>query len=813
MFALPDTSRNTSRHARHKHMEVIAVLVFKPREEMSGIMCDAEGLSPLMRRLLGQRGIVTRAQAEAFLHPTAEQLHDPMLMQNMSAICARIREALDKHESICVFGDYDVDGVTSSSILSTYLRSLGADVCVYIPSRHLEGYGLNMKALEELTQKCSLIITVDCGITSVQEVAYVKSLGRDIIVTDHHQLPPELPDCLCLNPLMGDYPFRRLCGAGVALKIVQAMGGISAMEPYWDLAALGTIADIVPLLDENRVITSIGLNRMNSNMRPGLKALCRVAGIKPNSDGSYTVTSGIISFQLGPRINAGGRMETSMQCVELLTTDDPRRIEELAERLGEDNRQRKQEEDTILAAAEKMLKDADFTSFRIIIVCGEGWNKGVIGLAASRLTEKYHYPSIVLSRDGDSCVGSCRSIEGVDIFAALSSCRELFTRFGGHPQAAGLTIPTANLNEMVTRLNEYLRKNVDPRVYMPAVEYDCEIEPGQVTLETARELEMLAPTGFGNPSPVFRMQARFQSATQVGKDKAHLKAKLDCGGIQLDAIAFRKGDLMQEVSGLHKDLIFSMSVNSYNGRDSVQASIKEIGSISPAADIARMQEYAERDYICYLDSMLYNITNDTAQARVITPEQLALLIKRDAQGIVLAGESPAQLKKALLTLCGLGVTELPDVNRGYPTDRRAFNAMCLCPVGLPPKGYKYYVSLGGWLDGSIVYAMQRAGINVLSLGNMAYAIKPDDNHLRAAYKYVARNALTLAGVSDVVTQSQMIARDADITPAQAVITAHIFRELGLVEFSREKRAMRVMPMRKVNLSDSLIYQRTGLAAQ
>lgn len=789
-------------------MEVIAVLVFKPREESSGVMCDAEGLSPLMRRLLGQRGIVTRAQAEVFLHPTAEQLHDPMLMQNMPAVCERIRKALDGHESICVFGDYDVDGVTSSSILSTYLRSLGADVSVYIPSRHLEGYGLNMTALEELTQKCSLIITVDCGITSVQEVAYVKSLGRDIIVTDHHQLPPELPDCLCLNPLMGDYPFRKLCGAGVAMKIVQAMGGISAMEPYWDLAALGTIADIVPLLDENRVFTAIGLNRMNSDMRPGIKALCRVAGMKPNSDGSYSVTATGIGFQLAPRINAGGRMETSMQCVELLTTDNARRIEELAERLGEDNRQRQQEEQAIIAAAEKMLLDADFTSFRIIIVCGDGWNKGVVGLAASRLTEKYNYPSIVLSRSGDSCVGSCRSIKGVDIFAALSSCRDLFTRFGGHPQAAGLTIPTHNLNEMVTRLNEYLSKNVDPRVYMPTIEYDCDIEPGQLTLETARELELLAPTGFGNPSPLFRMQARFQSAAQVGKDKSHLKAKLECSGTQLDAIAFGMGDLMQEVTGMHKDIVFSLSVNSFNGRDSVQAQLRAIGSISPAADIARMQEYAEQDYICYLDSMLYNITNDTARARIITTEQLSTLIKRNAQGIVLAGENPAQLKKALLTLCGLGVTDLPEVSRGYPTDRRAFNALCLCPVGLPPRGYRYYVSLGGNPDGSIVHAMQSAGISVLALDSTACAFRPDDDHMRAAYKYVARNALTLAGVSDVASQSHMIARGADITPAQAVITAHIFRELGLVEFSRENRAMRVTPMRKVNLSDSLIYRRT-----
>lgn len=798
--------------ARPDLMEVIALLVFRPRDvEDSAALCDADGVSPLMRQLLAQRGIVTRAQADAFLHPSVRQLHDPMLMQNMSKVCARICEALEKRERICVYGDYDVDGVTSASIMSGYLRSLGGDVRVYIPSRHQEGYGLNIKALEDLTHECSLIISVDCGITSVQEAAYVQSLGRDIIVTDHHQLPPELPGCLCLDPLMGDYPFRKLCGAGVAMKVVQALGGVEALEPYWDLAALGTIADIVPLLDENRVITSIGLARMNQDMRPGLRALCRVAGMKQSPDGTYKVTSGNIAFQIAPRINAGGRMESAVQCVELLTSSDARRVEELAERLAEDNAQRQEQEMAMIAAAEKTLADADFTSFRAIIICGEGWNPGVVGLAASRLTEKYHYPSIVLSRSGDMCVGSCRSIRGVDIFAALSSCRDLFTRFGGHPQAAGLTIRACDLDKLVVRLNDYLRKNTDPRVYLPDVEYDCDIEPGQLTLDTARELELLAPTGFGNPAPLFRIQANMATAAPVGRDGAHLKAILDCGGVQLGAIGFRMGERAAEVRGARQDIIFSLSINSYMGVDRAQAELKAIGSVSPNADIARLEQNAERDYICYLDSILYNISNDAAHIREITPEQLAALLRRDAQGIVMVGETPSQLRKALIMLGGLGVTGLPDVSRGYPTDRRAFNALCLCPMGVPPKGYKYYVSLGGWLDDSIASQLERAGLAALRLkgASPSPALKPDDDHLREAYKYVSRNALTLAGTLDAQKLADMIAAGAGITPAQAIVTMHIFRELGLVSFTREARALLVPPMHKVNLSDSLIYRKLG----
>ena len=785
------------------------MLVYRQRDDgREGPLCDIEGVSPLMRRLLMQRGITTRAQAEAFLHPAPAQLHDPLLMENMAAACERIRAALSAHERICVYGDYDVDGVTSASLLSMYLRSQGGDVRVYIPSRHEEGYGLNVRALEEITRECSLVISVDCGITSVQEVAYVKGIGRDIIVTDHHQLPPELPDCLCLDPLMGDYPFRRLCGAGVAMKLVQALGGLDALEPYWDLAALGTIADIVPLVDENRVLASVGLKRMNAAMRPGIRALCRVSGLKPDSEGRYHVSAGNVGFQLAPRINAGGRMASAVQCVELLTSDDGQAVEELAERLGEDNTQRQAQEQEMISAAERMLADADFTSFRVIIVCGQGWNPGVVGLAASRLTEKYHYPSIVLAQSGDTCVGSCRSIKGVDIFAALSSCKDLFSRFGGHPQAAGLTMRAQDLEQLARRLNEYLRRSVDPRVYLPEVEYDCELEPGQLTLETARELELLSPTGFGNPSPVFRMQAQVKSATAVGQGGAHLKAVLAEGGAQIGAIGFRMGARADTVAGLRQDVIFSLGVNSYMGTERVQAELKALANVSPGAAVAQLSQGAQRDYICYLDRLLYNISIDTAQPRDIEPGQLAQLLRRDAQGVALAADSPALLKRALIMLGGLGVTGLPDVSRGYPDDRRAFNALCLCPDGLPPRGYHYFVWLGGWLDGSHVKRLQDAGVTVLRLRDAPSgpALRPGDDLMRAAYRFVAQNAFRLAGISDICALAEAVAAGAGIAPAQAVAVLHIFRELGLVAFT-EEHALRVPPMHKVRLSDSLIYRR------
>lgn len=790
------------------------MLLFKPKEtDVRPENYDLEGVSPLMKRLLAQRGVTTRAQAEEFLNPAPEQLHDPMLMQNMEAACARIRSALDAREPICVYGDYDVDGVTSAAMLSTYLRSLGGDVSVYIPSRHEEGYGLNLRALERITMERSLVISVDCGITSENEVAYVKGLGRDIIVTDHHQLPPTLPDCLCVDPLMGDYPFRRLCGAGVVMKIIQALGGMAALEPYWDLAALGTIADIVPLTGENRVLASLGLKRMNERLRPGLRALCRVAGLKCDAQGNYRVTSGNVAFQLAPRINAGGRMESAVQCVELLTSDDARLVEELAERLGEDNAQRQAQEQQMIQAAEHTLAGADFTSFRAIIVCGEGWNPGVVGLAASRLTEKYHYPSIVFTRSDDICVGSCRSIKGVDIFAALSSCRDLFMRFGGHPQAAGLTMRADNLPALTERLNDYLWRNVPSSAYLPELEYDCELEPDKLTLNTARELERLAPTGFGNPAPLFRMQAQFKSAAAVGQGGAHLRAALVAGGVQIGAIGFRMGAQAARVQGRRRDLVFSLGVNSYMGVERPQVELKAIGSISPNDDIAELAELAKDDYINYLDSLLYNINIDTYTPPELTVEQLGELLRRDAQGILLAADSPAALRRALIALGGAGVSELPDVCRRSPEDRRAFNALCLCPQGLPPRGYGRLVWVGGWLDGSYARALKDAGVEVFRLRGAppAQALLASDDGLRNVYRFISANRLELAGARDVCALSGAVAAGAHVTPGQALAALHIFRELELVELGGE-RALNVLPMRKVELKKSLIYRRLGEVA-
>ena len=372
-----------------------------------------EGMSPALHALLCARGVASAEDARAFLNPGPESLHDPFLLSDMARATARIRAALDAGETICVYGDYDVDGVSASAILCGYLKDRGADARVYLPSRHSEGYGLNEGAVRQIAGWAGLMVTVDCGVTSVELVALSKSLGLDVIVTDHHQPAEALPDCPVVNPLLAGYPFPHLCGAGVAWKLVQALSGDMAMDRV-DIAALATVADVVPLTGENRIIVRLGLDAINARPRPGIAALIDAAGL---SDKPVTSTS--VAFQLAPRLNAGGRLGSAMRSLALVTETDPERAASQAMALEAENTRRRQVEAEILAEAEEMLKGFDFAAHRALILRGKGWNTGVIGLAASRLVEAYHYPVVLLSDDGEKLTGSCRSIEGVDIHAEI----------------------------------------------------------------------------------------------------------------------------------------------------------------------------------------------------------------------------------------------------------------------------------------------------------------------------------------------------------------------------------------------------------
>ena len=762
------------------------------------------GLPERLLELLLDREIDTPEKIERYLHPKREDLLDPMLMQDMDKAVNVIRDAIEKHEEITVFGDYDVDGVTATAILLTYLRKQGARVGFYIPDRHGEGYGLNIAAIEQIATHSKLLITVDCGITCAAEVARAKELGMRVIVTDHHQLGPQIPECeAVLNPLLGHYPFRRLCGAGVAFKLVQAMGGTEAIEPLWELAALATIADIVPLMDENRVIVYYGLAAMAATQRPGLIALMESAGVDLQK-----VSSSDVAFRMAPRINAGGRLALASRGVQLLTTRRMDTAREIAEELNQDNIRRRELEIEIFQQADEMTRQQiDFMNERAIVVCGEGWNPGVIGLAASRLVEKYKWPTILLSRDGDICVGSARSIPGVNIHEAMSTCRDLFIRFGGHAQAAGLTIEAKNVPEFKRRLSEAIREQAAPEAFIPTEEYDLELDLSEMTEAFVDAFSAMQPTGFGNPAPVFCVRGVHTTDVRtIGKDGAHLRMRLAQGSDMRSAIGFRMGDRAANLPEVIEAII-TLSINVWQDKRSVQCELRQMQAYMPGkAFIAECQRQSEKisnamlSTLCLPDQKAENIERMTLeQAKTV----LASEFEKGYQGILIGVHTLAALK--LLNVHLAVMHAQLDYVLEKTEDIRGFNTLVMVPdwanIAFSPR---LIVAMDGMLsDGERVLVKEKfPKARVIEVTDMrtqsssaACRLLPDDSSLRQLYKALRQREKTDCTMN-VLSAATGLEED------MIRCGMRIMQQLGLIEYTLYPLSFKVLPSGKVSLEDS-----------
>lgn len=762
------------------------------------------GLPERLLELLLDREIDTPEKIERYLHPKREDLVDPMLMQDMDKAINVIRDAIEKHEEITVFGDYDVDGVTATAILLTYLRKQGAQVGFYIPDRHGEGYGLNIAAIEQIATHSKLLITVDCGITCAAEVARAKELGMRVIVTDHHQLGPQIPECeAVLNPLLGHYPFRRLCGAGVAFKLVQAMGGTEAIEPLWELAALATIADIVPLMDENRVIVYYGLAAMAATQRPGLIALMESAGVDMQK-----VSSSDVAFRMAPRINAGGRLALASRGVQLLTTRRMDTAREIAEELNQDNIRRRELEIEIFQQADEMTRQQiDFMNERAIVVCSEGWNPGVIGLAASRLVEKYKWPTILLSRDGDICVGSARSIPGVNIHEAMSTCRDLFIRFGGHAQAAGLTIEAKNVPEFKRRLSEAIREQAAPEAFIPTEEYDLELELSEMTEAFVDAFSAMQPTGFGNPAPVFCVRGVHTTDVRtIGKDGAHLRMRLAQGSDMRSAIGFRMGDRAANLPEVIEAII-TLSINVWQDKRSVQCELRQMQAYMPGkAFIAECQRQSEKisnamlSTLCLPDQKAENIERMTLeQAKTV----LASEFEKGYQGILIGVHTLAALK--LLNVHLAVMHAQLDYVLEKTEDIRGFNTLVMVPdwanIAFSPR---LIVAMDGMLsDGERVLVKEKfPKARVIEVTDMrtqsssaACRLLPDDSSLRQLYKALRQREKTDCTMN-VLSAATGLEED------MIRCGMRIMQQLGLIEYTLYPLSFKVLPSGKVSLEDS-----------
>jgi single-stranded-DNA-specific exonuclease len=542
-------------------------------------------VSPITARLLCIRGLAETSRAQQFLAPSLADLHDPFALADMSLAVERILAAIARKERIAIHGDYDVDGVTSTVILRRALELLGGDVTHFIPERLRDGYGLQPAALDRLhAEGVHLVISVDCGIRGVEAALHARSLGLDLIITDHHEPDTVLPNAFAvINPKRHDctYPDKNLAGVGVALKLVQALcarsGRASWLPAFVKVAAIGTLADVVPLVGENRIIAKLGLGMLSKGPHKiGLRSLLDVCGLTGREIDSYH-----IGFVLAPRVNAAGRMSTPDIAARLLLASDEAmgaEARELAEQLNSENLRRQQEEADIVTQARKAVEtDLDIGSRTVIVVAGDGWHRGVIGIVASKLVDAFHRPAIVLSIDGDVAHGSCRSIPSFNMLAALESCADAMIKFGGHKQAAGLTMEAARVRELRARVNDFADERLGPDDLRPRLWIDGSLAFKAISSQVASELTTLAPFGAGNPCPVFRTNGVEVIDGPRRVKERHLKMAFRQDGRVMRGIAWRASERETFVSEHRSaiDLAFSLEQDTWNGERYLQLSVAD----------------------------------------------------------------------------------------------------------------------------------------------------------------------------------------------------------------------------------------------
>ena len=538
--------------------------------------------------LLVQRGIRSIDEAEKFFHPSLRDLHDPFLMPDMDKAVDRINRAMGSKEKILVFGDYDVDGTTAVALVYRYLQNFYSDIEYYIPTRYDEGYGISMKAIDEAADSgVKLIIILDCGIKAIEEIKYAKSRGIDFIICDHHVPDPELPPAVAiLNPKLEGttYPCTHLSGCGVGYKLMQAFSisnglGTAELEGMLDLVAVSIAADIVPIVDENRVMAYHGLKRLNSNPNMGLRAIIRTCGL-----GGKEITISDVIFKIGPRINASGRMQSGREAVELLVARDIKDANEKSLAIDQYNKDRKELDKRITDEANAILEqrgemDSDKKS---LVIYNKNWHKGIIGIVASRLTELYYKPSVVLTFANGLASGSSRSVQGFDVYKAVESTRDLLENFGGHTYAVGLSMKEENIPEFTRRFEEYVAANIRPNQLTPQLDIDAIIDFSKITPEFVSTLRLFNPFGPGNQKPVFcsRRVKDFGTSKLVGKNLEHIKLELvdDSSGKVFNGIAFNMAGYFEHIrSGKPFDICYTIEENKHrNDTTSVQLLVKQI---------------------------------------------------------------------------------------------------------------------------------------------------------------------------------------------------------------------------------------------
>ena len=755
------------------------------------------GLNEKLIELLFSRGFDTEEKIIKFLEPDSENFYDPFLMKGMSAAAERIKFAIENREKVVIYGDYDADGVCASAILSLYLSGEGLDIYTHIPNRSTDGYGLNIESLEKIIDSAcpDLIITCDCGISAYEEVEYVMDLGVDIIVTDHHEIAEKIPDCIVVNPKQSDceYPIDFLCGAGVALKLVQALGGIEKAKEYFDIAAVATIADLVPLLDENRLIVQSGLKNENL-VNKGLKALLK------NQQLDGCVTSGDIAYKIAPRINAAGRMGDAYRAFELFITKDGARISAIIDEINADNVKRKELCDAHYAEAINIIKREDLIVNRAIILCHPDWEKGITGILAAQIAGDFKRPAFILVKSGDLYKGTCRSISGVNVYELLSSVSSLLTEFGGHSQAAGFSIVPENIDEFKKQVNAYL-KNFDESCFLPVAEYDLDLDIADIDITFARALERIEPIGNGNARPLFKSVVKKLDVSPCKSNYNHTNIVTETG---LPILAFNFYNANQFLMGsAEKDLLLEVQLSNFGGRETRRAILRgvEINELFINPSVAKA---AYIKYLAYPNSQKPEYTE-------YDKKDLSLFADGNIFGtLVICGleKSYRQLDKSFKDKFVLNEFM-------YSTSKNNYSRITVSPV------YDSELLLGNYgkivfvdsppSDGVISYINSKTSAQVFvpkesNVGELFDGLDVSRETFGRYFEILRRNA-NLSAQNIFSFFRALSSRESGLNVAQFVFCVTVFNELKFFTIKRGEFALHFERGVKAELGESAAYRR------
>lgn len=741
--------------------------------------------------ILFSRGLSDEEQIEKYLYPKKENFYDPFLLKGMKETVERINQAIQNKEKVVIYGDYDADGVCASAILALYLSSQGLDVYTHIPNRVGEGYGLNEESLSNIIEKVlpDLIITCDCGISCYNEANFVMDLGVDIIITDHHELAEKVPQCIVVNPKQTDclYPYNMLCGAGVVLKIIHALGGEQAMEDYLDLACVATIADLVPLLDENRLIVQLGLKKLSSRANIGLRELFLNLEIK-------TPTSSEIAYKIAPRINAAGRVGDAYRAFRMLTEKDVAVVRDIINEINIDNAKRKELCDEMYNEAVGDLAMEDMVNSKAIMLSHPAWEKGITGIVAARLTNDYNRPTFIMVNSGDGTYkGTCRSIDGINVHELLSHCSDVLIEFGGHNQAAGFSIYEKNIPEFKSKVNEYL-KNVDENIYLPTIKYDLDIDEKEITCDLVKEFEMIEPVGNNNNRPLLRIEQKSLTVAPCKNNSNHISITTQLG-FQIFAFNYSKKSY-QFLSDGNKELIFELQPSTYN-----QKVPKGVLKACKSDNL-----YLNKQYVsAYKYELLSYKAQTQAKYSLIQPSKLGDLLTNLFGTLVIADNEEDY--NLFTSKRNIGFREYI-----YSQNKNNYSKIIIAPdfkdETLSLQLYDKIIFLRKpFLDNVISYinSKSKAKVYVLDVFNTADDVSLE-REVFAKYYDAVRKVVGIEFANFFTCYKKIRSLTPTVSAHQLALCIAIFEEIGILSVKRSPFRLQIIPSAKVDLSSSKIFR-------